>query len=248
MPDPADLSVQLYTVRRQLADDVDGTLAELARIGFGRVEAFDLLAWRDRLRDALPRHGLAVPTAHVDVLATDVSGVVDAAHDLGVPTVIQPWTDPAGWQTVDGVAAVADALGEVAERLGGEDLRVGYHNHHFELASMIDGRHALEVFAERLPRNVVLEVDTYWAFVGGADVPRLLERLGDRVVALHIKDGDGSLDTRRQVAAGRGAVPIPAVLAAAPDALRVVELDDTAGDLIAAIRDSHLYLTGLAGG
>lgn len=248
MPDAADLSVQLYTVRRALADDLDGTLAELAAIGFRQVEAFDLLAWRGRLHDALPRHGLAVPTAHVDLLSADRAAVADAAHDLGVETVILPWTDPERWQTAENVAVLADALADAADALGGDGLRVGYHNHHFELAAMIDGRHALEVFADRLPEDVLLEVDTYWAFAGGADVPELLTRLGGRVVALHIKDGDGSLDTSQQVAAGRGAVPIPAILAAAPDALRVVELDDTAGDLLAAVRDGHDYLIGFGGG
>jgi sugar phosphate isomerase/epimerase len=248
MPDAADLSVQLYTVRRALDEDPDGTLADLAEIGFRTVEAFDLIAWRERLRESLRRHGLAVPTAHVEVLATDAATVADAAHDVGVTTVIQPWTDPERWRTAGGVAALADALAGAADTLAAEGLRVGYHNHHFELASMIDGRHALEVFAERLPDNVVLEVDAYWAFAGGADVPALLERLGDRVVALHIKDGDGSLDTSRQVAAGRGTVPIPAILAAAPDALRVIELDDTAGDLLGAVRDGREYLVGLAGG
>ena len=69
---------------------------------------------------------------------------------------------------------------------------------------MIDGRHGLEVLAEQLDPAVVLEVDTYWAYVGGADVPALLERLGDRVVALHIKDGDGSLDNKKQVPVGSG--------------------------------------------
>jgi sugar phosphate isomerase/epimerase len=248
MPDAADLSVQLYTVRRALAEDVDGTLADLADIGLTQVEAFDLLAWRERLREALPRHGLAVPTAHVDVLEAEAGAVADAAHDLGVTTVIQPWTDPVRWQTADGVAALADALASAADVLAPDGVRVGYHNHHFELASMIDGRHALEVFAEQLPANVLLEVDAYWAFAGGADVPALLERLGDRVVALHIKDGDGSLDTARQVAAGRGAVPIPAILAAAPEALRVIELDDTAGDMLDAVRDGRDYLAGLASG
>ena len=248
MPDPADLSVQLYTARRGLAEDAEGTLAALAAIGFRQVEAFDLLAWRDRLRDALPRHALAAPTAHVDLLASDPSEVADAARDLGVTTVIQPWTEPAEWQTADGVARLADRLGEKADALSGDGLRVGYHNHHFELATMLDGGHALEVFADALPRNVVLEVDAYWAFAGGADVPALLERLGDRVVALHIKDGDGSLDTSRQVAAGRGAVPIPEILTAAPGALRVVELDDTAGDMLEAVGDSRAYLVGLARG
>ena len=248
MPDPADLSVQLYTVRRGLADDVDTTLAALAEIGFQQVEAFDLLTYGDRLRTALGHHGLAVPTAHVDLLGASTPPVTDVARELGVRTVIQPWTDPSIWAAADSIARLADDLGNKADALAQDGLRVAYHNHHFELASMIDGRHALEVFADALPPNVLLEVDTYWAFAGGADVPALLRRLGDRVVALHIKDGDGSLDTSRQVAAGRGAVPIPAILDAAPGALPVVELDDTAGDMLDAVRDSRDYLVGLPRG
>jgi sugar phosphate isomerase/epimerase len=244
MPDAADLSVQLYTVRRLLADDLDGTLEAIAGMGFAQVEAFDLLAFRGRLATALPRHGLRAPTAHVDLLAADPAEVAAAARDIGVTTVIQPWTDPKRWTTAADVAALASELEGVARQLAGEGLRVGYHNHHFELATTIDGRHALEVFADRLPA-VVLEVDAYWAYAGGADVPALLKRLGDRVVALHIKDGDGSLDTTRQVAAGAGVVPIPAILAAAPRALPIVELDDTAGDMLDAVRASREYVAGL---
>ncbi len=82
---------------------------------------------------------------------------------------------------------------------------------------MIDGRHALEVFADQLAPEVVLEVDTYWAYAGGADVPALLRRLGERVVALHIKDGDGTLDTKKQVPVGSGVIPIADIIAAAPE-------------------------------
>ena len=78
---------------------------------------------------------------------------------------------------------------------------------------------------------------------GGADVPALLRRLGDRVVAIHVKDGDGSLDPARQVAVGSGTLPIRDIVAAAPTALCVVELDDTAGDMFEALRASRAFLT-----
>jgi sugar phosphate isomerase/epimerase len=109
---------------------------------------------------------------------------------------------------------------------------------------MIGGRHALELFADHLAPEVVLEVDTYWAYAGGADVVPLLNRLGDRVVALHVKDGDGTLDTKKQVPVGAGSLPVWDYLDAAPDALRVVELDDSEGDLVDAVRASRDYLVG----
>ena len=240
-----DLSVQLYTVRAALDDDVDRTLATLAEIGFRNVEPFDLLTYRDALRVALPRHGLSAPTTHAELLGPDGDEALAAAAELGIETVVQPWVEPERWATADGIRALADDLNAASVRAAGHGLRVGYHNHHFELEARVDGRHGLEAFADHLAPEVVLEVDTYWALAGGADVPALLGRLGSRVVALHLKDGDGSLDTKRQVALGHGVLPVGAILEAAPHALRIVELDDTDGDLLTAIRVGHETLLGL---
>ena len=197
---------------------------------------------------SLPRHGLAAPTAHVGLLGgADLDAVFAAAVDLGIGIVIQPWVEPARWETEDGIRQLATELNSVAQAASAHGLRVGYHNHHFELAAMIGGRHGLERFAELLAPDVVLEVDTYWAHAGGADVPALLGRLGTRVVALHVKDGDGSLDPARQVAVGAGSLPIREIVDAAPTALRVVELDATDGDMFEAIRASRAYLLASAG-
>jgi len=244
---PGDLSVQLYTVRSLLAADLDGTLATVADLGFGLVEPFDLLVYADGLRTSLPRHGLAAPTTHVDVLGEAADRAFDVAAELGIETVVQPWVEPARWQTVDDIRRLADELNRAAAGAARRGLRVGYHNHQFELAATFEGRHGLDVLADHLARDVVLEIDTYWTYAGGADVPALVERLGDRVIALHIKDGDGSLDPKRQVAAGSGVVPIPAILAAAPTALRVVELDDTDGDLLEAVRASRQFVLATDG-
>ena len=244
---PADaLSVQLYTLREALAADTDLTLGQLAELGFTLVEPFGLPKTAASLRPSLERYGLTAPTAHGKFLDEDQDEVFGAARDLGVQTLIQPSTDPARWQDAADIAAIAEALNQAAATAAGYGLRVGYHNHHFELESRIEDRHALEVLADQLSPEVVLEVDTYWAYAGGADVPALLGRLGDRVAALHVKDGDGTLNTKAQTAVGSGILPVLDFLAAAPHALRVVELDDSAGDRMQAVADSRTYLSGLS--
>jgi tRNA nucleotidyltransferase (CCA-adding enzyme) len=244
----AELSVQLYAVRASLAADVDATLARLAALGFRRVEPFDLLTYREALGPGLARHGLTAPTSHVGLLDADLDAVFGAAAELGIGTLIEPWTDPARWQSEAGIRTIAAGLNAVAAQARDRGLTIGYHNHHFELAATLGDRPALEAFADMLDPDVVLEVDTYWAFAGGADVPALLTRLGGRVVALHVKDGDGSLDPIRQVAVGSGTLPIADIVDAAPAALRVLELDDTAGDMFEAVAASRAFLLGLAGG
>jgi sugar phosphate isomerase/epimerase len=241
-----ELSVQLYTLREALAADADKTLGELAELGFRLVEPYGLPQTAESLKPGLVRYDLTAPTAHGGFLDTDLDAVFSVAADLGVQTVVQPFVDPARWQRAEDVAAIADGLNQAAVTAARHGVRVGYHNHHFELESKIDGRHALEVLADQLDPAVVLEVDTYWAYAGGADVPALLTLLGERVVALHVKDGDGSLDTKAQTAVGSGTLPVLDFLAGAPMALRVVELDDTTGDRMQAVADSRAYLLAQA--
>jgi sugar phosphate isomerase/epimerase len=241
---PKDLSLQLYTVRRQLDQDLDGTIERIAGTGFRLVEPFNVVALADRLEPALREHGLSAPTTHAALLRDEPAPIFDAAQRLGITTVIVPHVDAARWQRAEDIEQIATELGEVARAAADRGLRVGYHNHHFELATKIDGRHALEVLTEHLAPEVTLEVDTYWAAAGGADVPALLRRLGSRVSALHVKDGDGSLDPMAQVAVGAGRIPVLDILAAAPDALRVVELDDFAGEMFDAVTESYEYLQG----
>ncbi|OLF13329.1 sugar phosphate isomerase/epimerase family protein [Actinophytocola xanthii] len=238
------LSVQLYSVRDAYAEDPTGTLARLAEIGFAQVEPFGLVERAEVLATALPAAGLAAPTAHAALVGADQEAVFAAAKACGVGLVIEPFVPGERWQDAAEIAATAEALNGAAALAAEHGLTVGYHNHWWELESRIDGRSALEVFADRLAPEVVLEVDTYWAAAGGADAPELLRRLGGRVRALHVKDGDLATDASGQVPAGQGRVPVDAVLAAAPDALRVVEFDAYDGDIFEGLAASRAYVAG----
>src|SRR4029078_6473222 len=179
---------------------------------------------------------------------------LDLAAELGITTVIVPSVTAERWTSIDDTAATPEQLNAAAKTAAHRGLQLGYHNHWFELETDFDGKHGLEVLADNLAPEVVLEVDTYWAYVGGADVPALLNRLGDRVVALHIKDGDGTRDNKKQVAVGSGVIPVWDFIAAAPAAppgvprrprtrrLRVGGLTESAGDRVEATGASRDYL------
>jgi sugar phosphate isomerase/epimerase len=238
------ISVQLYSVREEFAAHPEGTLRRLATIGFERVEPYGVLENLAVLRDALPAFGLTAPTAHARLLGADQHAVFRAAADLGVGIVIDPMVRAERWQEPADIVVTAAALNSAAKIAADYGVTVGYHNHWWELQSRIAGGSALEYLVDRLDPAVVLEVDTYWATAGGADAPALLGRLGVRVRAIHVKDGDLATDASGQVPAGQGRVPVPAVLAAAPDALRVVEFDRYDGDIFDGLAASFAYRTG----
>lgn len=241
---PGALSVQLYTVREAIAADLPAALEKIAAIGFENVEPYGFVDRADEYRIHLAANGLSAPSGHGTLIGvTDLDPIFAAATMLGIETVIDPISDPERWSTREGVLGVAADLNAAAVAGKAHGLRVGYHNHAFELESIIDGTTALEILAENLDEEVVLELDTYWAAVGGQDVPALLAKLGSRVQFLHVKDGAISKINTEQQAVGDGRMPVIEILEASPAALRVVELDDFDGDVFDALTASFAYLT-----
>jgi sugar phosphate isomerase/epimerase len=238
------VSVQLYSVRDEFAADPADTLRRLAAIGFTQVEPYGVVQNVEALAAGLPANGLTAPTAHAQLIGVDQEAVFTAAKALGIEVVIDPLVKPEQWQDPADIAATAAALNAAAKAGAEHGITVGYHNHWWELESRIDGRSAFEVFADQLDPAIALEVDTYWATAGGENAAGLLGRLGDRVRAIHVKDGALATDASGQVPAGQGSVPLAEILAAAPDALRVVEFDRYDGDIFEAIAGSFAFLAG----
>lgn len=263
-----ETSAQLYTLAAEFSADMAGSLDKLAAIGLRNVEAFDFVRRPDEIRSALDASGLASPTGHAPLLSDELwtpdgsiptpapEVVFEAAATVGLKTVIDPFVAPERWLTLEGVTDIADRLNALADTAAGFGLEVGYHNHAQEFVADFDGQSAYERFVALTDERVVLELDLYWALTGGQDVTALVSRLGDRVVAVHVKDGvapvsnpfapgagefgSDSLDQRH---AGTGDVPLADALRAA-SALQyaVIEYDNAPGDVFADIAASYAFL------
>jgi sugar phosphate isomerase/epimerase len=241
---PASLSVQLYSVRDAVAENLAAAVDRLATIGLRNVEPYGFADRVDEYERAFAASGVLAPSGHAPAIDSDEPDrIFEAAVRLGIGTVIDPFVPSERWQTADDVSRIAERVNTLSERASAFDLHFGYHNHAWELANQIGGRAALLSFAEQLEPSVVLEVDTFWATVGGADTPELLRTLGDRVRFIHVKDGPINEEKEQQLPAGQGAVDVPAILAAAPLALRVIEFDDYSGDVFDGIAASYAWLT-----
>jgi sugar phosphate isomerase/epimerase len=232
------LGIQLYSVRDDIGPaQLDDTFARLVALGFTHVEPYDILSHTDVLAAALHRSGLLATTAHANIVALDETAVLNTAARLGVETVIVPWVEPESIADRAGVEKLAAAINGCAERAAGRGIRIGYHNHDFEFAQRIDGAPAYELLVELLDPAVVLELDVYWAGVGGADVFELLPRLGDRVRYLHVVhdrepgndrpvlgvDATGRMDEVLALAAGTVQMPVIEVVAHHSDVFPLVE-------------------------
>ena len=133
------IAVQLYTVRREAAKDLRGTLEAVARAGYRAVEVAGLPDTPPGdLADLLSSAGLDVVAAHegIDGLRTDPGAAVERMRTIGSTRVIVPSMPEADRSTADDVRRFAAELNGLALRFAAEGLRFGYHNHSFEFAPL----------------------------------------------------------------------------------------------------------------
>jgi sugar phosphate isomerase/epimerase len=184
---PAPLSVQLYSVRDDIGPgDLGKTLGRLAAIGFTHVEPYRILDDTDGLAAALGQAGLLATAAHANVVTGERDAYLAAANRLGLRTLIVPWAEPDGLRDRDGVTELARAVNDAAHRAADLGISIGYHNHDFEFRQHVDGTPVYEMLVDQLDPGVLLELDTHWASVGGADVFELIPRLASRIGFLHV--------------------------------------------------------------
>src|SRR6185312_13642238 len=143
------VGVQLYTVRTDLEKDFDRTLPQV--------------------RNALKKHGLTSPAAHLDFPTVSTpdkwAKALDGAAVMGQTFIVNPWIDetlrkePGIWQRV---ADVYNTAGAAAARHG---IQFCYHNHNFEFYPREDagGKLPMDVLLESCdPKLVQIELDLCW--------------------------------------------------------------------------------------
>jgi len=246
---PDQIAVQLYTLRELAARDLPGTLRAVSGAGYRAVEVAGLPPIEaDALRDLLAVEDLTPIGAHesLERLRTDLDGLLERMTVLDCPRIIVPWLPEDERTTPDGVRRLAAELGEIARACAGRGIALGYHNHAFEFAPL-DGTSVWDVLLEALPPEVELEVDVYWATIGGRDAVEVIRSAGDRVRLLHMKDVAPGPD-RGDVTPGDGILPWREIVAAgtAIQAAWYVVEEDNPVDAVAEIARGREYLAELS--
>lgn len=186
-----ELSIQLYSLRNHA--DLDQQLVALAGMGFKRVEGIGgHLADAKGTRAKLDANGITCPTIHCGVadLRSRLDWVAEGAQTIGVKDVYMPSVPPAERDSpADYWKRLGGELGEVSQKLAASGLRLGYHNHNWEMRPYADGSRPLEhFFAGAEGSKLVWEADIAWLARGDVDPVVWLERYKARLVAAHVKD------------------------------------------------------------
>jgi sugar phosphate isomerase/epimerase len=244
------ISIQLWTFAEYIGFGEDAATIERTRqvfdalsdMGYRNVEPFTLsgLSAAD-YRALLDEYGLKASARHVGIGTpedpADFDQIIADNKTLGIKyfgsgsTPIFPpiYSTEAEWIAY---AEYLDELGEQA-RKAGQTLMV--HNHDIEFETVFGDQTVFDILmANTDPKNVVFQLDLYWAANGGGieNPLEVIERYGNRIKLFHVKDmGAGPFPGPIEIV-GEGIIDFPAIFAAAGGSTKyyVVEHDPRFGD------------------
>lgn len=183
-----EYGLQLYSIRDITPEDMDGALRQVAALGYKFVEFAGFFGnTAADIRAMLDNYGLRVSGTHTawgDV-ANNYDATVAFHKAIGCSNIIVPGCDLSTKEKMDEFIDIANKF---QPRLAEDGITFGYHNHAHEFKLNLDG----QIIYDEITRHtsLKLEIDTYWAYVGGKDPVAMMEALKNRLHVIHIKDGD----------------------------------------------------------
>ncbi|MFP6806194.1 MAG: sugar phosphate isomerase/epimerase [Pseudomonadales bacterium] len=246
------LGVQMFTLRAytQNANDLDTCLAKVREIGYQsiQVSAFGPIA-PEEVAFLCQKHDLDIGGTHVSWgrFQNDLDAVIDEHKLWDCKHTAIGMIPPADYMSIEGLQRFLKELEPVSKGLTAADMTFSYHNHNHEFLHF-DGKPWLQHLLDQAPAEVLkMELDTHWVVAGGGDPAIWVDKCGDRMPLLHLKDFKVNADYRRNFAPiGDGNMNWPVILEAAarhPIEYYFIEQDNCYGeDEFACLKRSYDFL------
>jgi sugar phosphate isomerase/epimerase len=263
--------VALYTVRNSMPTKPAETLKAIAALGYKYVEGAPAAlaplvsdAGLKQVSDYIPPYlitgnrkawegsGPLLPESY------DWSAAIDESKKRGLEYMVIVYLQKAERGGLDFYKDLAARLGKAGEACQKAGLGLAYHPHSFEYEPISGVRPIDLMLKETDPKHLMLELDVFWASIGGQDPVKMLEAHAGRVPLLHLKDkakgaavqfdeGKVAKETFKEV--GRGEIDFAGVLKAAAKGgskYYYVEQDHCVGDPLDSLKISFDTLKKLA--
>lgn len=204
-----NIGVQLYTVRDQMDQDLEGTLAKIAEIGYKEVE---IAGYADgqyykrtpaEFRKILDDNGLKAISAHYRTgrVLTEQGGTLSKDFDQAIEDMATMGQTHAalGWlhedeRSLDDYKRLVDMLNVAGEKCKAAGIQFCYHNHDFEFWDVEGTIPMYYILDNTDPETLQMELDLYWINKVNLDHVEFFGKYANRVPLWHIKDMDANGD------------------------------------------------------
>jgi sugar phosphate isomerase/epimerase len=257
-----EMAVQLYSARQLIgtpelfAKNHEYVLTRLAQMGYTGVEA---ASYEDgkfsglepvEFRKAINAAGLDLISSHTTRILSpeefetgDFTAAlqwwdecIEAHKKAGIPRLVMSWAQKLS--TEKELKVMAEYLNAIGQRCNEAGIRFGYHNHDHEFHKVGDTTMMDYFIINTDPEKVFIEMDVYWAVVGGAAPVEYMQKYPGRFEVLHIKD-------KREIGQSGmvGFEPIFRNFGNAGTTAFVVEMEEASTpNILRGLRESALYL------
>ncbi|HYL62600.1 MAG TPA: sugar phosphate isomerase/epimerase [Candidatus Methylomirabilis sp.] len=205
------VGLQLYTVRGEMKNDFEGTIAKVAATGYKEVEFAGYYNHSPKdVRALLDKDGLTAPSTHIayPILENKLPETIDAAHVIGHKFIVCPWIDEKQ-RNADGWKRAAELFNKTGEATKKAGVQFAYHNHSFEFAPAegLDGKLAYDyLLGATDPKLVKMEMDLCWISVAGKDPLDYFNKYPGRFPMVHVKDYVNDPNSTSSYAGATGSV------------------------------------------
>lgn len=186
------IGVQLWSVKDEVKADFEGTLSKIAALGIQGVEFAGEFGPYGKdpagLKAFLAKTKLKCAGAHMhfDALAADkIAATTSFYKTVGCSNLIISMDKRAF--TKEGVVEVAKELTALAPQLAKHGMKLGYHNHAGEMATVEGNTTPWDMLATSTPKGTILQQDVGWTTFAGKDPVAYVKKYPGRTVSTHYK-------------------------------------------------------------
>jgi len=226
--DPLGMPIgcQTYPVRDALGKDFEGTLRQLAGIGYKRIEMCSPPGYANagygpltkiappEMRKTIEAAGLRCESSHFNFreLKENLDDRIGWAKELGLRQMVCSTFGLPRTATMADWGSAAQTLNGIGERVQKAGMQLGFHNHDFEFQK-IDGELIYDALMQRLDPKLVKMQFQVSVISLGYEAAAFMTKYPGRFLSLHLQDW--SPEEKKQVAVGKGVVSWKNLFAAA---------------------------------
>lgn len=185
------IGTQAWCVRKQMKDDIPGTLAAVAQLGYQGIELENAFGksgpeWRKNL-DAVKLKPCGFHHSLGELRGDKLKASIEFNQAIGNRNLIIRSLPHDVYTSKELLAKTAAEVNEIAEKLKAVGMRIGYHNHTNDF-NRFGEDYWWNLFADQTKKEVILQFDTGNASeMQGVTVPDFLRRNKGRTISMHVK-------------------------------------------------------------
>ena len=180
------IGIQLYSVREAIKEKgVEETFKIVSESGYDCVEFAGFYGMTpSEMKALLEKYHLNGFSAHIALDQIEES--LPYIDEIGIKSVYIPWMGEETLFDAEGYQGLIEKIKKVKPLLDQRGVKFGYHNHAHEYKGDIDKVYELINDVDGFSS----ELDIFWGTWATGDSVKLMEKYGDKLSAVHIKELD----------------------------------------------------------